>query len=100
MLMPRDRLVEILIKNPVANTQTWPVQDAKARFSYPRETSLSEGPLIVTKQRKATAVLVPIRRWDTLQIAGKRPLKEILPGATGPTLIAVHARGSLKLRRD
>ena len=77
---------------------TWPVQDAKARFSELLETSLSEGP-VVTKLGKAVAVLVPIRQWDALQTAGKRPLKEVLLSASGPTTIVVPARGSLKLRR-
>ena len=77
----------------------WPVQDAKARFSELLETSLSEGPQVVTKLGKAVAVLVPIRQWDALQTAGKRPLKEVLLSATGPTTIVVRARGSLKLRR-
>ena len=77
---------------------TWPVQDAKARFSELLETSLSEGPQVVTKHGKAAAVLVPIRQWDALQTAGKRPLKEILLSATAPTTIVVPPRGSLKLR--
>ena len=78
---------------------TWPVQDAKARFSELLETSLSEGPQVVTKHGKAAAVLVPIRQWDALQAAGKRPLKEVLLSTSGPTTIVVPARGSLKLRR-
>lgn len=78
---------------------TWPVQDAKARFSELLETSLAEGPQVVTKHGKAAAVLVPIRQWDALQTAGKRPLKEVLLSATEPKDIVVPARGSLKLRR-
>ncbi len=77
---------------------TWPVQDAKARFSELLETSLSEGPQVVTKHGKAAAVLVPIRQWDALQTAGKRPMKEILLSATTRTTIVVPPRGSLKLR--
>ena len=78
---------------------TWPVQDAKARFSELLETSLSEGPQLVTKHGKAAAVLVPIRQWNALQTAGKRPLKQVLLDAAAPTGIAVPARGKLKLRR-
>ena len=78
---------------------TWPVQDAKARFSELLETSLAEGPQVVTKHGKAAAVLVPIRQWDALQTAGKRPLKEVLLSAIEPKDIVVPARGSLKLRR-
>lgn len=78
---------------------TWPVQDAKARFSELLETSLSEGPQLVTKHGKAAAVLVPIRQWNALQTAGKRALKQVLLDAAAPTGIVVPARGKLKLRR-
>ena len=79
--------------------QSWPVQDAKARFSELLESSLSKGPQLVTKHGKAAAVLVPIRQWDALQSAGKRGLKQILLDTAAPTGIVVPARGSLKLRR-
>ena len=78
---------------------TWPVKDAKARFSELLETSLSEGPQLVTKHGKAAAVLVPIRQWNALQTAGKRALKQVLLDPAAPTGIAVPARGKLKLRR-
>ena len=78
---------------------SWPVQDAKARFSELLETSLAEGPQLVTKHGKAAAVLVPIRQWDALQTTGKRALKQVLLDARAPTEIAVPARGKLKLRR-
>ena len=78
---------------------SWPVQDAKARFSELLETSLSEGPQLVTKHGKAAAVLVPIRQWDALQSAGKRALKQVLLDTAAPTGIVVPARGNLKLRR-
>ena len=78
----------------------WPVQDAKARFSELLETSLSEGPQLVTKHGKAAAVLVPIRQWNALQIAGKRALKQVLLDPAAPTGIAVPARGNLTLRRS
>ena len=78
---------------------TWPVKDAKARFSELLETSLAEGPQLVTKHGKAAAVLVPIRQWNALQTAGKRALKQVLLDPAAPTGIAVPARGKLKLRR-
>ena len=78
---------------------TWPVHDAKARFSELLETSLAEGPQLVTKHGKAAAVLVPIRQWNALQTAGKRPLKQVLLDPAAPTGIAVPARGKLMLRR-
>jgi antitoxin Phd len=39
---------------------TWPVQDAKARFSELLDACLSEGPQVVTRRGTETAVLVTI----------------------------------------
>jgi antitoxin Phd len=78
---------------------TWPVQDAKARFSEMLETSLAEGPQIVTKHGKATAVLVPIRQWDALQLSSKRTLKHLLLDRSVVADIPIPPRGALKLRR-
>lgn len=79
--------------------QTWPVQDAKARFSEMLETSLAEGPQVVTKHGKATAVLVPIRQWDALQSSNKRTLKQLLLDRTVIADIPLSPRGDLKLRK-
>jgi prevent-host-death family protein len=40
--------------------QTWPIQDAKARFSEFLERCLAEGPQMVTKRGAEAAVLVPV----------------------------------------
>ena len=48
-------------------SRTWPVQDAKARFSEMLETSVSEGPQIVSKRGVEAAVLTPIKEWHQLQ---------------------------------
>ena len=78
---------------------TWPVQDAKARFSELLETSIAEGPQVVTKHGKAAAVLVPIRQWEALQSGGTRTLKQVLLDADAPTGLTLPERGNLKLRR-
>lgn len=78
---------------------TWPVQDAKARFSEMLETSLAEGPQVVTKHGKAAAVLVPIRQWDALQSSNNRTLKQLLLDRSVVADIPVPPRGRLKLRR-
>jgi antitoxin Phd len=78
--------------------QSWPVQDAKARFSELLETSLTQGPQIVTKHGKAAAVLVPIRQWNALLGNARRGLKEVLLDPAGPHDLLVPARGKLKLR--
>lgn len=56
----------------------WQVQDAKARFSELLETSLAEGPQIVTRRGVETAVLVPIEQWRRLERMTKPDLKELL----------------------
>ena len=78
---------------------TWPVQDAKARFSELLDSSIAQGPQIVTRHGKAAAVLVPIRQWEALQSAGKRSVKQVLLDASAPTGLNIPARGGLKLRQ-
>ena len=56
----------------------WQVQDAKARFSELLDTSLAEGPQIVTRRGVETAVLVPIEQWRRLERMTKPDLKELL----------------------
>jgi len=57
---------------------SWPVQEAKARFSELLEKSVTEGPRIVTKRGVETAVLVPIDEWRRLQQRARPTLKELL----------------------
>ena len=58
--------------------KSWPVQDAKARFSEFLETCLREGPQLVTRRGEAAAVLVPLSEWQRLTNAAKPTLKELL----------------------
>jgi len=57
---------------------SWPVQDAKARFSEFLEASLKEGPQILTRRGVEAAVLVPIEEWRRLQQAARPSLKQLL----------------------
>jgi prevent-host-death family protein len=57
---------------------SWPVQEAKARFSELLEASVRQGPQIVTKRGVETAVLVPIEQWRSLQQRARPTLKELL----------------------
>ena len=50
---------------------SWPVQDAKARFSEMLETCLKEGAQIVTKRGADAAVLVPMQEWQRLKRSAK-----------------------------
>jgi prevent-host-death family protein len=59
--------------------KSWPVQDAKARFSEMLETCLREGPQMVTRRGAEAAVLVPVEEWERLKSSGAKPtLKELL----------------------
>lgn len=57
---------------------SWPVQEAKARFSELLEKSVTEGPQIVTKRGVETAVLVRVEEWRRLQQRARPTLKELL----------------------
>ncbi len=67
--------------------RSWPVQDAKARFSELLARCLAEGPQMVTKRGVNSAVLIPAREWDRLQRSAKPTLKELL--------LAPHPRADL-----
>ena len=56
----------------------WPVQDAKARFSELLDTTLAEGPQIVTRRGVESAVLLPIEQWRRLERMTRPDLKELL----------------------
>ena len=56
----------------------WQVQDAKARFSEFLQTTLTQGPQIVTKRGVETAVLVPIEQWRRLERMAQRNIKDLL----------------------
>ncbi|WP_297104450.1 type II toxin-antitoxin system Phd/YefM family antitoxin [Tessaracoccus sp.] len=56
----------------------WPVQKTKARFSELLEVCVAEGPQLVTKRGRETAVLVPIDEWRRLQRDSRPSLKQLL----------------------
>ncbi|MEZ5448074.1 MAG: type II toxin-antitoxin system Phd/YefM family antitoxin [Thiolinea sp.] len=58
--------------------QTWPVQDAKARFSEFLEACTVDGRQLVTKRGVEAAVLVPVETWRKLQQMAKPSLKSLL----------------------
>ena len=70
----------------------WQVQEAKARFSEMLETSLADGPQVVTKRGVEAAVLVPIDQWRRLLRMTRPDLKELLlaPEARTDSLIPPH----------
>ena len=78
--------------------QSWPVQDAKARFSKFLETCLTEGPQMVTRRGAEAAVLVPADEWRRLQAAARPSLKELLLCNQARTEDLVPARGQARRR--
>jgi prevent-host-death family protein len=78
--------------------KSWPVQDAKARFSEMLETCLKEGPQIVTKRGADAAVLVPVRDWQRLQRAAKPTLKDLLLTDGGRGELGIPPRGGIRRR--
>ena len=57
------------------------------------ETTLAEGPQIVTKRGAETAVLVPIDQWRKLERMARLDLKELLLTAEARTEDLVPPRG-------
>lgn len=83
--------------------KTWPVQDAKARFSEFLDACLSEGPQMVTRRGAKAAVLVPAAQWQQMQVAARPSLKELLQSKEARTDRLVpersHERGKARRRR-
>jgi len=69
--------------------KSWPVQDAKARFSEMLDACLKQGPQLVTRRGSEAAVLVPIEDWRRLKGGPTRTLKDLL--------LSEEARGDFKL---
>ena len=57
--------------------KSWPVQDAKARFSELLTACERDGPQLVTKRGAEAAVLVPVEEWRRLN-AARPTLKSLL----------------------
>ncbi len=77
---------------------TWPVQDAKARFSEFLDACLSEGPQMVTRRGAEEAVLVPVHEWRRLQAAARPSLKQLLLSEHARAEFVLPERGQAKRR--
>ena len=80
--------------------QTWPVQDAKARFSELLDTCLREGPQAVSRRGQEQAVLVPMAAWIKLNQQNQPSLKGLLLAEEARTEYLVPPRGQLKRRKS
>lgn len=79
--------------------QTWPVQDAKARFSEFLETCMAEGPQMVTRRGAEAAVLVPVDEWRRLQAAARPSLKQLLLSNEARAELLIPPRGGARRRK-
>ncbi len=79
--------------------KTWPVQDAKARFSELLEACIADGPQIVTKRGAETAVLVSMAEWQRLASSARPSLKQLLLADQARTEMLVPRRGAARRRR-
>ena len=78
---------------------TWPVQDAKARFSEFLDACLSDGPQMVTKRGAEAAVLVTVQEWRRLLSAARPSLKQLLLANEARVDLLVPPRGQARRRR-
>lgn len=78
--------------------QTWPVQDAKARFSEFLESCLTKGPQMVTRRGAEAAVLVPVDEWKRLESAARPSLKALLLQAGARSTALSPPRGKARRR--
>jgi len=79
--------------------KTWPVQDAKARFSELLETCLADGPQMVTKRGAEAAVLVPATEWRRLKETARPSLKQLLLSDAARTELLIPRRGAARRRK-
>ena len=77
---------------------TWPVQDAKARFSEFLDACVANGPQIVTRRGAETAILVPMAQWKRMSSAAKPTLKELLLSDVDRADFELPERGKTKHR--
>ena len=78
---------------------TWPVQEAKARFSEFLNACLSEGPQLVTRRGAEAAVLVPVEEWRRLQAATRPSLKALLLSDEARVELVIPSRGVARRRQ-
>lgn len=78
--------------------QTWPVQDAKARFSEMLDACMKDGPQLVTKRGSEAAVLVPVDQWVRLNEVNRPTLKQLLMGDAARHALPVMVRGNARRR--
>jgi len=79
--------------------KSWPVQEAKARFSEFLDACLADGPQMVTRRGTETAVLVPVHVWQSAQTQAKPTLKALLLAPEARTSSLAPRRGGGRRRK-
>ncbi len=79
--------------------RTWPVQDAKARFSEFLDACITDGPQMVTKRGTEAAVLVPVDEWRRLKATARPSIKQLLLLDVGRTDSLTPPRGVARRRK-
>ena len=77
---------------------SWPIQDAKARFSELLEKCLTEGPQMVTRRGAEAAVLLPASEWRRLNASAPPSLKQLLLSDEARTDTLTPPRGQARRR--
>jgi antitoxin Phd len=78
--------------------KTWPVREARARFSELLRACLGDGPQLIARGGVETAVLVSVEQWRQLTERAKPTLKELLQDDTTRFDLAIPPRGSRRRR--
>jgi antitoxin Phd len=76
----------------------WQVYDAKARFSEFLDTTLKDGPQVVTRRGVETAVLVSIDEWKRLKGDKRESIKDVLLDPNAPRDLYIPPRRKFRLR--
>lgn len=78
---------------------TWPVADAKARFSELLDAAENQGPQTISRRGIETAVVVPIAQWKRMNARMEPTLKDLLLDPNGPFFEdLIPPRGQMKSR--
>lgn len=79
--------------------KTWPIQDAKARFSEFVEACIADGPQLVTKRGTEAAVLVSVEQWRRMEQAARPTLKQLLMSDLGRVDALTPAKRVVRRRK-
>lgn len=77
---------------------SWPVQDAKARFSEFLDACLHEGAQMITRRGAEAAVLISVDEWRRLQAAARPSLKQLLLTDVARMSPPLPLRGKMRRR--